>query len=273
MLALPTRGISRSINEHNSDLDIMCDWIEGSVLFGDNELSSTDIVDMLVEGNIYDDPDMGFEMVSDVWTEIRRRQSWIGNNTPFSINANRITKIQKWQNVPGYSFCLITSLAALYPSELRQVSRNNYTEQGMLFEELTKASLEHQFTDWQFYLTGWSRKKTNQIEKKVAEIAARLQENVGNIKRWITNEKKDAGLDLLCYRPFRDNRVGIPVYLMQCASGQNWEDKLHEPVLEIWKHVIDFACLPKKAFSMPFALDDSKFLSTCALVDGMLMDR
>lgn len=70
MLALPTKGISRSISEHNSDLDTMCDWIEGSVLFVDNKLSSADVVETLVEGNIYDDSDMGFEMVASTWTEI-----------------------------------------------------------------------------------------------------------------------------------------------------------------------------------------------------------
>jgi len=273
VLTIPTRGISRSINEHNSDLDTMCDWIEGSVLFVDNELSSADVVETLVEGNIYGDSDMGFQMVSSAWTEIRRRQSWIGNNTPFTINANRINKTQKWQNVPDYSFCLITSLAALYPFELEQVSGHNYTEQGVLFEELIKESLEHQFKDWQFYLTGWSRKRTTQFAKKVAEIASRLQEKVGDIARWTTRNENDAGLDLLCYRPFIDNRVGIPVYLMQCASGKNWEEKLHEPKLEIWKHIIDFACCPKKAFSTPFAMEDRKFLRVCAIVDGLLMDR
>jgi hypothetical protein len=251
----------------------MCDWIEGSVLFVDDELSPADVVEALVEGNIYDDSDMGFQMVSSAWTEIRRRQSWIGNNTPFSINATGINRTQEWQNFSSYSFCLTLSLAALYPSELEQVSGRNYTEQGVLFEELTKESLEHQFKDWQFYLTGWSRKRTTQFEKNVAEIASRLHEKVGDITRWITRNENDAGLDLLCYRPFTDNRVGIPVYLMQCASGKNWEEKLHEPKLEIWKHLIDFACYPKKAFSTPFAIEDTKFLRVCALVDGLLMDR
>jgi len=273
VLALPTKGISRSISEHNSDLDTMCDWIEGSVLFVDNELSSADVVETLVEGNIYDDSDMGFEMVASTWTEIRRRQSGLGNSTPFSIDANRITRAREWRRVPGYSFCLVASLAALYPSELRQVSRHNYTEQGMLFEELTKASLEHQFSDWQFFVTGWSRKRTDQIEKKVAEIASRLHEKVGDIKRWTTGDENDAGLDLLCYRPFKDSRVAIPVYLMQCASGKNWENKLHEPVLAIWKRIIEFACDPIKAFSTPFAMEDDKFLRACVLVQGMLMDR
>ena len=46
MLALPTSGFSRSAGTspeigHNIRLDILCDWIEGSVLFDDEAVSKT----------------------------------------------------------------------------------------------------------------------------------------------------------------------------------------------------------------------------------------
>ena len=37
MLALPDNGMARSIYKHNIRLDILCDWIEGSILFDENE--------------------------------------------------------------------------------------------------------------------------------------------------------------------------------------------------------------------------------------------
>src|SRR5205823_3869050 len=81
------------------------------------------------------------------------------------------------------------------------------------------------------------------------------------------------GLDLLCYRPYDDGRVGVPVFLVQCASGQDWESKLDTPKLKIWAKIVDFASTPKKAFAMPFTLEDWDFTRKCNDNDGMLMDR
>lgn len=272
MLALPIKGISRSVEKHNVDLSIMCDWIEGSILFEDAELSQIDIADALTEEQIYDDHDMCMEMVENAWSEIKRRQYWIGIESPYSFTSGGITRIREWKNVPAYSFCLLLSLAALYRDWAKQFGRD-YTKQGQLFEELTKESLACQFKDWKFYLTGWSRTRAISINKIVQEIAEQLGESIGNLRRWTDQDQKDAELDMLCYRPFKDGRVGVPVYLMQCASGGNWEGKLHTPRIELWTHIINFASKPKKAFATPFAMTDDVFIRKCMLVDGMLIDR
>ncbi len=55
MLTIPGRGMSRSVNAHNVDVDVLCDWIEGSVLFQDEEdLPASDVVDVLIEAQIYE---------------------------------------------------------------------------------------------------------------------------------------------------------------------------------------------------------------------------
>ena len=183
MLALPITGISRSVKRHNVDLSIMCDWIEGCVLFENDELSQIDIADTLMEEQIYDDHDMCMEMVSNAWSEIRRRQYWIREESPYLFAPSRITRTREWTKVPAYSFCLLLSLAALYRAWARQFG-SDYTKQGQLFEELTKESLTHQFKDWKFYLTGWARTRTPPISKIVKEIVGRLGESIGNLPRW-----------------------------------------------------------------------------------------
>ena len=84
---------------------------------------------------------------------------------------------------------------------------------------------------------------------------------------------KDAGLDVVLSRPFSDNRIGFPVYLVQCASGTKWEGKRNEPNLNVWKTFVDFAVMPKKALAIPFALADEDFWFSCRHMDGMLIDR
>jgi hypothetical protein len=250
----------------------MCDWIEGSILFEDEELSQIEIADILMEEQIYDEHDFCMEMISSAWSEMKQRQHWIGEESPFSFPSGGITRTCKWTEVPAYSFCLLLSLAAIYRDWARQFG-HDYTKQGQFFEELTKESLAYQFKDWVFFPTGWSRERTPKLNKIVKEIARQLGESVGNLPRWTNQDQKEAGLDILCYRPFNDGRVGVPVYLMQCASGGNWQDKLHTPRLELWTHIVDFASKPKKAFAMPFALTNEIFTQKCLLVDGMFIDR
>ncbi len=272
MLALPTRGISRSVDSHNVKLDVLCDWIEANVLFDEEELSTTEIVSCFLNENICEESDMAYDIVSNAWTEFRRRQACIPNGTPFSISSQRISREITWSQVPAHGFCVLLSLAECYSGWAGQFG-DNYTCQGKLFEELTKESLNCQFKNWQLMLTGWSRTNTRALNDIVETIASELGETVGNIKRWTSASAKDGELDLLLFRPFRDERVGVPVYLMQCASGANWESKLHTPRLKIWNKIIDFAALPRKAFAMPFALLDDDFIRNCNLVDGMLIDR
>lgn len=272
MLALPTRGISRSVDSHNVKLDILCDWIEANVLFDEEELSTTDIVSCLLNENIYKESDMAFDIVSSAWTEFRRRQANIPNGTPFSISGQRISRKIGWTQVPAHGFCVLLSLAECYSGWAEQFG-NDYTDQGKLFEELMEESLNCQFKNWQLMLTGWTRTRPIALQDIVETIASELGETVGDITRWTTDSANDEGLDLLLFRPFVDGRVGIPVYLMQCASGANWKDKLHTPRLETWSKIITFAAKPKKAFAIPFALLDEDFIRNCSLVNGMLIDR
>ena len=73
--------------------------------------------------------------------------------------------------------------------------------------------------------------------------------------------------------PFLDNRSGFPVYLMQCASGQNWKEKVSEPNIDWWQQLIKFVVRPKKAFAIPFALSDDDFRRQCVRVQGLFLDR
>ncbi|HUT29921.1 MAG TPA: hypothetical protein VMX13_09025 [Sedimentisphaerales bacterium] len=241
-------------------------------MFEEEELWETDVIDVLLEEQIYDDNDMASEIVSNAWTELRRRQSWIGTGSPFSIMARRISRIGTWRQAPAHSFCLILSLSKWYRPWARQFG-SDYTEQGELFEEVIKESLVQQFRDWEIIVTGWSRTRRSGLTKIVNEIGNKLGESVGNISRWTNESAKDAELDMLCYRPFVDGRVGIPLYLFQCASGADWDNKLHTPRIEIWKRLVEFAAIPKKGFAIPFALLDGDFVRSCNLVDGIVIDR
>jgi hypothetical protein len=272
MLQLPTTGISRSIASHNVELDVFCDWIEANILFDEGELSSTDVVDALCEDMIYDSQDMASEMVENAWTELKRRQDCIGPRCPFLVKGQRVTRRFAWRVDPAHSFCLLLAYAKWHREWSGEFGQD-YTEQGELFELLTKASIEAQFSGWLIHQTGWSRTNAVKLAAVASQVADRLGETLGDLKRWADPHANESGLDLLCYRPFTDNRVGIPVYLTQCASGANWKEKMTTPDLNLWGKIVGFAAAPHRAFATPFAFVDSDFIRHCVKVNGMLLDR
>lgn len=273
MLSVPTSGFGRSINTHNINLDSFCDWIEASVLFSKySMLSTTDVVDVLIEGAIYDSQDYAREMIDNAWRELSRRQNWMGRSSTINVSGQRIERLREWRDNPAHSFLVTLSLAKLYPSWARQFG-SNYTEQGELFENLTKQSLQNLFPEWGVFITGWSRARTNQLAKVVEEVASSVCEPIGEITRWTKPSAHEAGLDVVCHYKFQDGKAGAPVYLLQCASGTEWESKLHTPDIRLWKRIISFTCDPQKAFALPFALTDSEFTRVCNLVNGMILDR
>ena len=276
MLALPDNGMLRSIAKHNIAFEYLCDWIEGSILFDDTEdkFSVMDIVDVLISENIYDNQDFAEEIVIDAWDELKRRVNCIDSAMPFSVIYPIVKRTGSWEDAPAHSFCVLISLAQCYKKWWAGISGGDYNEQGELFELLTQESLETQFSDWCIRRTSWYRMQPTALREMVNRTADWLGEDVEHdINAWTGPQGKDMGLDLLCYRPFPDNRSGFPVYLMQCASGQDWAKKVYQPNVELWQKLINFVVRPQKAFAIPFALSDDDFRKQCVLIQGLFLDR
>jgi hypothetical protein len=271
MLVLPTVGMRVSINEHNINFPAFCDWIEGNIIFDGEALSGSDVIDVLLEEGVYEDQDFAWEIVGYAWSEIERRQRWAGAGAAVEL-GKKLKPLSTWRERPAVSFCLALSYATWYPAWAKDFG-TDFNEQGDLFEELTKESLEKSFPDWEIYRTGWTKTTPTNLNDVVKELISRLNEEEGNLETWTSGKAHEAGLDLLCYRSFGDARVGVPLFLMQCASGGNWESKLRTPDLRIWTKIIHFASDPKKAFAMPFSLTDKDFRQHCNIVDGMFLDR
>jgi len=272
MLIIPTKGFGKSVNKHNIRLDVLCDWIESSIMFQNNVpyLSQIDIADVLLEEERYVEQDFALIGMKDAWSEINKRLSWVGTGASVQLDRKRIQrKLSDWKENPAYTFCLLLSLAPFYD----WWKENDYTEQGELFELVTEASLKAQFSDWEVYRTGWSKDNIVKLRTVAITVADRLGETIGDIDTWDDPRAKELGLDILFYRPFFDNRRGIPVYLMQCASGNDWDIKLHTPDLNKWCDIIHFKNASLKAFATPFCFLDNEYKKCISSVRGLFIER
>jgi hypothetical protein len=273
MLTLPGK-IHRSVTVHRSNLAVFCDWLEATVLFDELEVSQCDVVDFLTEQHIYDEDrrDFCMEFVTDAWRAIRRRLGWIGSASPLKIEDRRVVRDKNWDQVSAHAFCLLLGLTPYYDGWTSQFGAD-YTVQGELFEKVVEASVSRVFLKWEVARTGWSRENTSKLPDVVQRLTEAVIEDVGNVAKYLSTDANEAGLDIFWHRRYPDERGGHPVFLAQCASGENWHTKLHTPEISVWEKLVDWKCPPNRAFAMPFALPDDEFVRRCNQFKGLFLDR
>lgn len=272
MLALPEKGIATSSTKHNCDLISFIDWWIGSVLFFQNPISKSDAVDFLTENLIYEDQDFCFTFIDIAIEKIRLFLS-SSLTQSISIFNDSISPAMDWEDDPILSFCLLASFRSIYPQWSKQ-NAGDYNTQGYLWERISQHALSTRFKDWKFHKTGKSA-----TEKKIpfSVIAANIAENLstvtGDLNTWDHPRVNELGLDLYGYMDYGDNRIKSPVLLVQCATGDNWQEKRKTPDLDIWKEVIKFSAEPLRGMAIPFLIEDPLFKQSTTIIKGPLFER
>lgn len=277
MLPLPETGVRVSKTKHNSDLQLFCDWVEGCLLFKNvSRLSRTDIVDILCEQAIYEDQTFASEWLNDVWSELERRRLLLNGAAPFGVEPRAITRRRTWKQVPTYAFCVLVPLLQSSdkwrPRYTAAELAAHYAQQGSLFERISDEALKG--AGWRTHRPAWSSANTARLSAVVTNVAQQVGEP--EHANWETNvspKANEAGLDIVFFRPFTDDRCGFPIFLTQCATGEDWDTKLHTPVLAVWQKLVDFAAPPHKAFTLPHSLGGEELRRITVRVEGIVLDR
>ncbi len=274
MLAVPETGMGWSVDAHNVDRGKLCDWIEASIVFDSPRITKNDVVDALIENNIYESQDKASEIVTEAWATVSTRVRQLGFPFGIKVEAERMTRERAWDNFPAYSFCLTLACAELFPSWAAKW-KGGHNEQGEIFEEITAESLKGLLAGWKIRRVGWSSTSKIKLKDAIDGIIGEINEVAGSeLDLHVDSSANELGLDVLAYYPFSDNSAAIPLILFQCASGKNWVDKRHTPDLAIWEAVVSFCSKPVKGFAMPYAFASAAdFRKQSRPVGGMFMDR
>ena len=89
------------------------------------------------------------------------------------------------------------------------------------------------------------------------------------------NSYSDAGVDIVVWWRFADERAGSPVMLAQCTVQIEWGEKASDISIKLWEKWIDFETVPPQtALVIPFAV--SRTLEQWAnrtVTAGVILDR
>ena len=280
LLQIPDGLTAPDPKDATGEIEIAADWLEASVLFSGARVTKPEISDLLRDVSIFADRTSATIFVDDVWTTLRLRRHQQSGAGPFDFDYQDMHLcVNSWSDAPAHSFCLFLSYEPpRTPSKKgtkRKQQGESYTDQGDLFERLVAAACTELWPSWKVHRTGWSKSNAQQLNKVVEGVARVLCGNVGNVGRWNTKGAKEQGLDLIWYRPFKDQRGCFPAFLIQCASGRHFKTKLHEPKEGIWQDLVSLVprSLPRKAFATPFSFGKTDFEKHAIEGKCFLLDR
>ena len=274
MLKIPEVGFRQSVDQSNVDRNASADWMEANVLFDSPELSKSDVVDVLIENQICpnDNQDMAHQIAEEGWQELERRKRWRGVPETVKIMANRVTSRGDWQDDIIRAFFVMLAIQRIFPGWASE--RQMHVEQGNLFEKVVETICPALLPGWTTYRAGWSPENTKRIPEIVAELCNRVHtRGAADLNQWVGPNDKDGGLDLVCYRPFPDEREAIPMFLLQCASGKNWRNKVTTPNANLWSKYLNSAVQPSTGIVAPFVIDDRELRRAALTGQVIVFDR
>ena len=107
-------------------------------------------------------------------------------------------------------------------------------------------------------------------------LCQHMAEGGGSRNQPTTPNQKDAKLDVVGWKSFRDMRKGRLIIFGQCATGNNWREKRSELIstqdwCSYWMKDRP-AVWPLRAFFVPHRVGDRDWLETC-VHGGLLFDR
>ncbi len=171
----------------------------------------------------------------DVLSEIEYRLEVLGDAYPFTIE----TRGQQWRLLEAdtnpdnrieaartcYLFCLLVSAIRderIHGGTVAALSRSMPNH----FQAIaTKAAAE--VLNGEAVSFGWPRPEGSGFRSALMDASQqmRLGKPLDAVPLWSDGQEKDAGIDVIAWRDFRDGRPGKLVMLGQVASGHDWTKK------------------------------------------------
>jgi hypothetical protein len=167
------------------------------------------------------------EICSDTMAELHRRIIAAGANYPFTFTGSLLSSKNDWKRFTPYTFCLLLSYC---DQEKKKVKGLNHE---IMFEQLSCIAARN-YIGGKVLRFGFPRRELPVSFRDAVEfICKEVNEWNFSVAKKIRHHK-DGGLDLVAWKEFPDQKIGKLILFGHCASGDYWDDKIHELRPEIF---------------------------------------
>jgi hypothetical protein len=266
----------------------LADWIEINALIDPDK--SVSIQDLLYSlRSEQDDPEDQIgeseadSTVSDVFSEIQRREKSAGDAYPFYLKGDKIKRKKGVTGFLSYKFCLLISFFGTDKHQYcEKWKKDNVAKK---FEELSAVAVQSLLHNKNLYaktvVFGWPRRWQGDVSnprflKALKKICSQCSEMKPR-NRPAAEIAKDAGLDVIAWKGFPDKLPGGLLFLGQCAAGSDWGTKLGN--VNRFKAFVEDHTPPITGMFIPHVPDISNTYHldnwniTVQLLGGMLFNR
>lgn len=245
---------------HPPEVGAVADWCEFAALARTPSFKRGDLKASLSQEG-HDDADL---IEESVWHELLSRSRLFADRWPLRLVGNRLTRRSPCPvPIALYRFLCLLGLGAV-----DAVDRTTF--------EVLVAELLTAFTDQAGLHVGApaSEGMDPSFRERVKAYIAQSGLLTTEVKAAPLPADKDLGVDAISWWPFGDDRGASLHFLAQCATGGDWEEKLNDIDLEVWKDHIHWGVPPVRVFAVPFviSLAEAKWVRTSRR-GGLILDR
>lgn len=231
---------------------VMADWVELGALSASR--ASASWADLLRAVQLPDDADHGIDtenpsgealeeeitgaayesLLGDVADELRYRASTLGDNYPFLLRARSgkwSLQLRDVQSSSGSSAHLVYKTCLLISAFRHNMLRSpDYDHARQMSDCMQRVAyfVAGEVIGGEAHWFGWPRPdSTTTMRTALEALLVKLKHGAVKLDDpdWTNGHEKDAGIDVVAWRSFRDGKPGSLVLYGQVASGLDWTSK------------------------------------------------
>ena len=227
----------------------LADWAEAQIFVEKRRSLSRSSLRERLRGNLFNDGEDLDVQLDLLMAEVDRRKDAAQALYPFvCTDRGSVSRIEMVDETP-YEFLLWLSISPAYRAQER------FGEIDQFFDDLVKQGLiAYLGPNAKGVCFGFPSRdgRPRGFKEAVSWLASLLGLRTGLMPR--RSKVKDGGVDVVVWKPFRDQRSGFIVILCQCTVQKDWTGKAKDIVVGKWRGWIDFGHDPVTAIAVPFAI-------------------
>jgi len=230
-------------NSYPLDSEIIADWLELNSLSQNDNAIGFDKLRLLASEEL----DLPLQRIDVAFNLLKRRSEILQDSYPFDIKSVGMVRRQDWNELP-YTFLLRISSGIDHPFSLSLAENVDRIES---FEHLVVHALQNLLGENSKALRFGFPSEDRPVEfpKAIEWLSERMGIKVGQAYR--PPRRKDGGVDVVAWRPFRDRRNGFPVYLVQVTCERNYSHKVFDIDLRLWSGWLNLDTDPVSVLAVP----------------------